>query len=113
MGKSDINFYLEETDFDQLAHLMFRRTHTKDQIDEFIDIGFEKRLELTNFNELDLHALFSHYDADDSGCINVEELMSVCDKLGFTRDEVSQRFECLDEDNDGIVTFQEFQTFFP
>jgi len=112
VSKRDINFFLEETDFDGLLHSMFRRTHTRDQINKFIDAGFEKRLETTHFSDLDLNALFSHYDSDDSGSITVEELISVCEKLGFTKSEVAQRFESLDEDNDGVVTFQEFKAFF-
>jgi hypothetical protein len=53
---------------------------------------------------------FNKYDADNSGCLDIEELKLILDELGakFNEDELKDALRELDTDNSGLIELEEF-----
>ncbi|XP_037632621.1 ras and EF-hand domain-containing protein homolog isoform X1 [Sebastes umbrosus] len=55
-----------------------------------------------------LSSLFHVYDVDNSGSIEKQEFLTICQELHVTSQEADGIFNRLDIDNDGTVTLEEF-----
>lgn len=55
-----------------------------------------------------LSSLFQAYDVDNSGCIEKNEFLTICQELHVPSREAAGIFKRLDVDNDGTVTLEEF-----
>lgn len=55
-----------------------------------------------------LSSLFHAYDVDNSGCIEKNEFLTICQELQVSPREADGIFDRLDADRDGTVTLQEF-----
>ena len=69
-----------------------------------------------DFNENDENIIlkaFQHFDVDNSGKINVEEIKHVLTFLGdiMTEDEVNKFFKSVDIDKNGYLDYREFIHF--
>lgn len=60
-----------------------------------------------------IEAVFARYDKDRSGDIDSSELALVLEELGVdvTEERLTQAFETLDANGDGIISFEEFATW--
>lgn len=66
--------------------------------------------EETDTRDDELHRLFSRFDVDGSGTVDVSEFRKILEVLGENpSDEVlSLEFAVIDSDFDGVVSFDEF-----
>lgn len=55
-----------------------------------------------------LSSLFHAYDVDNSGRIEKNEFLTICQELHVPAQEADGIFHCLDVDRDGTVTLEEF-----
>ena len=63
--------------------------------------------------ESELRILFSTYDEDDTGDINMDELGHLLANLNFPAPgELSDLFHAADENRDGVLDWSEFMTFY-
>ncbi|KAG6388423.1 hypothetical protein SASPL_149849 [Salvia splendens] len=63
--------------------------------------------------ELELYAIFQAIDVEHNGCIVPEELWDALVKAGIELDdkELASFVEHVDEDNNGVITFEEWRDF--
>ena len=86
----------------------------KEKYDE--GLGSEENEEDFDFNEKDHNIIlkaFQHFDIDNSGKINVNEIKHVLTFLGdiMTKDEVNKFFKSVDIDKNGYLDYKEFINF--
>ena len=68
--------------------------------------------------EAEVRSIFKKYDIDQSDTIEEDELMALLDDLGLLdgiEDRVSfviKAFDFADENHDGVISFEEFKTFY-
>lgn len=55
-----------------------------------------------------LSSLFHAYDVDNSGCIEKNKFLTICQELQVSPREANRIFDRMDADRDGTVTLQEF-----
>jgi len=74
--------------------------------------NFESKLK--NEQKDTFKALFKVYDKDNSGTINIRELATVLDQLGykFTADNIETIMFIVDDNLDGVLNFNEFLGFY-
>eukprot|EP00612_Vaucheria_litorea_P002777 CAMPEP_0171458924 /NCGR_PEP_ID=MMETSP0945-20130129/4408_1 /TAXON_ID=109269 /ORGANISM="Vaucheria litorea, Strain CCMP2940" /LENGTH=299 /DNA_ID=CAMNT_0011984829 /DNA_START=88 /DNA_END=987 /DNA_ORIENTATION=+ len=69
-----------------------------------------KSLQKRFTNEDQLRQIFEHYDVDNSGALDKQELASLCYEMGaeLSRNELETALHLLDRDEDGLIQFEEF-----
>merc|ERR1711871_1415799 len=67
-----------------------------------------KQRQLTDDQLADIRAIFSIYDRDGNGYIELEELKEALPDAGYEADEIETMFHQYDEDKNGKMDQQEF-----
>lgn len=67
---------------------------------------------LDDKQQAELETLFKLYDTDSSGFIDMNELRTHFNGLGFSPDEISRLFAKYDEDGNKLVSLLEFKKFY-
>jgi len=80
--------------------------------DEFLTLMRLRLGESGDDAEQNLRDVFNLFDADGSGFIDHQEMRVMMKKLAqdLTEEEISQIIECVDKDDDGEISFEEFKS---
>jgi calmodulin len=88
----------------------------KEKYNKSSNSNFDEKENDFDFDENDENIIlkaFQHFDTDNSGKINVEEIKHVLTFLGdiMTEDEVNKFFKSVDIDKNGYLDYREFIHF--
>lgn len=78
--------------------------------------GYLEAIRLAEERETAVRTVFNKYDADNSGAIDMEELLCLLDDLGLVKkltsnakDFAAEMFVRYDSNDDGVLSFEEFK----
>jgi len=94
----------------ELLQALFKKTHSRDMKKI---LGWAKPSKLLNeIQQTELFHLFSTYDKNNDGTIELHELRQRLRNRGLTLSEINSMFSDVDVNDDGRISLQEFQIFY-
>ena len=94
---------------EQLIVMLFEREY-KDMVPMMLKWIAPRKL--SEKQQKDLQLLFSQFDEDNSGEINLDEFIAAASRFGVKEEIVKSSFYSMDNDHTDTVSFKEFKQFF-